>query len=720
MNKAELLNMKPILATPSMMKAATAEKTMFAPHDKAHKNPVFKTAIVFRGRYENGILMISVFSTKDMRLGAKTPKYTVYMDVANRQFITWDHNGKKWREAMLYNLSQIWPYYSDSKTDESAIVSLVKRYLKTEMPGYRGIYEWQSAIRADQLRARHKRETDPWDARMNKVGTVPANFYRWVEKTAIPDNFIFYRYVRNVKTGWCSHCERDVPIKKPRHNAEGKCPHCRSEITYKAIGRCGVMNTGRTWCYLIQRYDDGFIIREFWANKHYGKGAYKTPKVFCEEVRRVIFDPDLNYDAYYYGEYKHVALRWIKDENLRTYQGFRETDGKVYPHTIYGLKAVDKTGLREMLRDIHFRFDPEYYIANLRKKPYIEQIAKAGLPRLTMDYVKHRDYIISDEDDPVAPIAGAKSLGKALQIDKARLNRLQKRNGGLKYLQWLIHEKKHNRCIPDAVIEWLIKNNIKPENVTFISNRMTELQIKNYLVRQQHSSGEKISSLLSMWEDYLHMAQRIKMDVNDAIVYRAKDLRRRHDDLVKYIGDHNIAIRAGEVADKFPDVDTILAGLQEKYSYEDDTYAILVPKRIEDILNEGETLHHCIDRTDRYFERIQQHESYLMFLRKKEDISKAWYTLEVEPGGTIRQRRTEYNRQNKDLKDAQPFLEAWQKEIAKRMSEDDHTLAASSKEMRLKEFAELREQGAKIQTGYMAGFLLADVLQADLMESVGA
>lgn len=719
MNKAELLNMKPILATSAMMKAASESKTVYAPYDKAHKTPIFKTAIMFRGRYEKGILMISVFRTKDMRLGAKTPKYTVYMDVSNRQFITWDHTAKKWREAMLYNLSQIWPYYSDSKTDDSAIAQLVKRHLKTEEQGYKGIHEWQSAIRADQLRARHKRETDPWDARMNKVGAEPANFYRWVEKMGIPDNFIFYHYARNVKTGWCSHCERDVPVKKPKHNSEGKCPHCRTPVTYKAVGRCGAFSTDNAWCYLIQRYDDGFIIREYWAYKHYDKGAYKMPKVFCSEVRRVIFDADLNYEAYYYDWYKRETVRWINGGCLRTYRGFQDTNGKVYPQTLYGLKSLDKVGLREMLHDCSVRLDPEYFIANLRKKPYIEQIAKAGLSRLAMDYVSHKDYLYTSDRDLIEPIAGAKSLGKALRIDKARLNRLQKRNGGLKYLQWLVHEKKQDRCIPDDVISWFIDNDVEPEDVAFIANRMTEVQVKNYLVRQRNSSGEKVSSLLSTWEDYLKMAQRVKMDVNDAIVYRTKDLHRRHDELVEYIDNHEMAIHAGEVIEKFPDVDSILASLQEKYSYEDDTYAIIVPTCIEDILIEGETLHHCIDRTDRYFERIHQHESYLMFLRRKADVSKPWYTLEVEPGGTIRQKRTEYNRQNKDLKGAQSFLEAWQKEIAKRMSEDDRSLAASSKELRLKEFAELREQGTKIQNGYMAGFLLADVLQADLME-VGA
>ena len=67
-------------------------------------------------------------------------------------------------------------------------------------------------------------------------------------------------------------------------------------------------------------------------------------------------------------------------------------------------------------------------------------------------------------------------------------------------------------------------------------------------------------------------------------------------------------------------------------------------------------LSHCVGKSDRYWERIEQQEAYILFLRKTAEIDKPYYTLEVEPNGTIRQKRTYFDRQNDDLKDAEQFL----------------------------------------------------------------
>lgn len=61
-------------------------------------------------------------------------------------------------------------------------------------------------------------------------------------------------------------------------------------------------------------------------------------------------------------------------------------------------------------------------------------------------------------------------------------------------------------------------------------------------------------------------------------------------------------------------------------------------------------------------------------------------------------------------------LEGWQQEIQKRLTEEDAELAAVSKRLRAEEFQELREEQKKVWHGKLAGRLLADVLEADLME----
>lgn len=134
------------------------------------------------------------------------------------------------------------------------------------------------------------------------------------------------------------------------------------------------------------------------------------------------------------------------------------------------------------------------------------------------------------------------------------------------------------------------------------------------------------------------------------------------------------------------------------------------------ILQESKFLDHCIQRGTRYFERISVRESYIFFLRKKSDPNTPWYTLEVEPGGTVRQKRSYSNDQYADLEDAKPFIEEWQQVVQGRMTASEISFAKQSKEIRAQEFAELKENGNIIRTGANAGKLLVDELMHDLME----
>ena len=125
---------------------------------------------------------------------------------------------------------------------------------------------------------------------------------------------------------------------------------------------------------------------------------------------------------------------------------------------------------------------------------------------------------------------------------------------------------------------------------------------------------------------------------------------------------------------------------------------------------------HCIAHVERYYKRIETQESYLMFLRKTKDPTTPYYTLEVEPGGAVRQKRTFDDRQNADIEEATEFLIKWQAELQKRMTAADRRLAAKSRKLRDEEFKELRENKVTVRNGYLRGKYLADVLEADLLD----
>ena len=89
----------------------------------------------------------------------------------------------------------------------------------------------------------------------------------------------------------------------------------------------------------------------------------------------------------------------------------------------------------------------------------------------------------------------------------------------------------------------------------------------------------------------------------------------------------------------------------------------------------------------------------------------------MEPNGTIRQKRTYFDRQNDDLKDAEKFLKEWQKVVSERLTESDREKAEKSRELRLQEFEQLRQDDVRIHVGDLAGQRLVDVLVSDLMET---
>lgn len=663
----------------------------------------------------DGIFRAAFFPVMSLRLGGRKPSYVVCIDRDARTFVTWDEDCQKWRDSKVDRLE--WP---DCRWHEKAYISetdneTMKSSLGVSHDGYKGILEFQEIIRREQLQKRHKKETDPWDAVMERVPSCPDDWSEWVTKYGIPQNYIFYEYSRKKKKkGYCSWCEKDVPIEKPRHNQDGTCPCCDNKIQYKAIGRMARnFRTEKKMVHLVQKCGDGIVVRMFEVQKWYEKTAYENPTIFCFEERRIIYDAGLSATPFYYGVYKNTNLRWIQgvEHHSGLFYSYREPNymGRVYPKTLPDLETRELkcTGFAEMVRGTG-EIEPEKYLKACREIPILEQLAKAGLYQMASD--------VLDGRSKLRFLDGAE-LGKRLGIDRMRLGRLRKQNGGCVLLAWLQYEKSRGLCFSDSVYQYFAQNKIMPAEISFIEDRMSLIQIMNYLTRQEELSGRKPKEMLSTWEDYLFMAERLHMDVQWSRIYKPKNLIESHDEAVRRCGDTGILKRAKEILKKYPDIERIYSSIKEKYEYADKKYQIVVPKLVEEILVEGKELGHCLSWSDIYFSRIQRKESFIVFLRHKKNPDKPYYTLEIEPDGTARQKRTEGDHQNNDFKAAEGFIRKWQRNLQKKLTEEDILLAKESARLRVEELKELREKNARINHGYLKGQYLADILEADLMEA---
>ena len=163
-----------------------------------------------------------------------------------------------------------------------------------------------------------------------------------------------------------------------------------------------------------------------------------------------------------------------------------------------------------------------------------------------------------------------------------------------------------------------------------------------------------------------------------------------------------------DLREKFPGAEEILLEMKPRLEYQNGDYMIIVPERLVDITTEGAALHHCVGTSDRYFERIRSHETYICFLRKTAEPGVPYYTIEVEPGGTVRQHRG-YLDEEPEIEKVKPFIREWQAVLKKRLTAEDRKRARKSKALRQLNIEELK---AKNNTRVLAG-LMEDLMEAE-------
>ena len=708
MRKKMLMELKPLkVMSRYIADAKESEKSLIK--EKGEKG---KYRMYCRAAIEKGILKVNLFAVSDIEENVKFPRYRLFISRKERLFITYDEKLKKWRAALLESI--LWDaminFYNIYVNDRDTKV--IQIYLKTMRPAIWALEKYQVNIRKEQRIRHDKKLTDSWDQVMKTVPGLPKNWIAWVSKYGIMEHYIFYKYQKNGATnGYCTYCKKHVPIRSPKYNQKGHCNICGQPVTFRSVGKSGRFCTKWYRVYLVQRRKtSGFVIRIFQARTWYKKAGYADCETTCHEEQRRIFSANgKEISNFVYGLFKRREMRWILYWKPWYYTccGI-QYKGNVYPYTLSDLSRheLKETGLREYaLRQK--KIDPGKYLYLWQTYPVLEQIVKAGLFQLVDDILEYRatDAIKRKGRKPT----------EFLSVTKKEFRRLRDMNGGAKELKWLQFEKSSGRIIKDEEIYWMAKEELEPKDLQFVLDRMSICQVRHYLVKQSEKSGDDISHILQVWKDYLSMAGKLRLDVYDSIIYRASDLQRRHSEAVIQMEEKKKEIRRRELEEKYVGFQEQLIALKEKYEFSAGEYQIVAPKSIDDILYEGDTLHHCVNKTDNYFDRIASKESYILFLRKKENPEVPFYTLEVEPDGIIRQKRAEFDRQNKDIDEVTSFLRLWQKEIQKRLTKKDYMSAEKSRKLRQRKYQEVRDQHILVHGGEFAGKLLADLLEKDLM-----
>ena len=679
------------------------------------------------------ILILNIYQAKDLLV-----RYCINYETGEHEYWIEQHG---WRKGGILNALNEdwrdweWRYYENYPKMQRADADRIKEFI-TNRPWKDS--PWERIRGLEHTYNREIRENTEMNKKarlmdlMRKVPDGPGDLREWFFEKSAGEDYMFRE--KGTQTFTCTNCgksseasgiKRQDGGKKIRHNDMVCCPACGKLIQAKT--RTDHMEQKYKSCYLLQPVDeDTSVLRILEAKVGWDNGRHYVE--LGGEIRILLYKVFSNrklkrtYKIYY----EDYLEGWTEGnrKNLRARQGYLypgEFD-KILEGTIYSGASKVLEFLSAQGQELNYN----RLIAGAgQMKEYaekIEYLSKGRFWNLLKDTVERTEYPVYQNTHYGPLNLRADSIEEMFLIrDRQKINRIRDEQGGNDMVRWMQYSDETGKKISRETVRWMTANRIRPEDIRELEEYMSPQQIMNYIIRQQAEqySGKEPKEVLEEYKDYINMCEACSKNMKDEMVYRPRELKRRHDEVVvdrqqmqilRELDTNTEAKEkyAEEMRQKFPQAEGILKEIKSRYEYENEEYKILVPDTLIDIVKEGRALHHCAGSSERYFDRIESRETYICFLRRKEAPGIPFYTIEVEPGGTIRQHRS-YLDEEPGIEQIREFLKEWQKVIRKRLTEEDKKLAKISK---IKREANIEELKAKNNTRVLQG-LAEDFLEAE-------
>lgn len=325
-------------------------------------------------------------------------------------------------------------------------------------------------------------------------------------------------------------------------------------------------------------------------------------------------------------------------------------------------------------------------IATILRHPIVEQLAKAGYQSIAGEIIK-ADEVAAN----LKKYFGVKSerklpLYKLLGVNKETLRLLEEslnesNYSSRHYSKLFITEVKQlygRDDISDLSKETvqMFYNGLKSCNESFYSivtgryrywrsdgDTYVYSDDERKLIIKLFKAEEKHEGIISLYKDVTNIYDRIRnkpeIDIKKFDSY--SDLQRMHDAFVEIQNTEEAERRAyynAQEKERMEMLQKKFEKLQEeresKYNYQEDEseFCVIVPKELKDITKEGISLHHCVGG---YVQKHAMGETNIIFLRRKNDIDKSFYTIEIK-GNEVIQIHGSHNQWLGNNPEAIPFV----------------------------------------------------------------
>lgn len=270
------------------------------------------------------------------------------------------------------------------------------------------------------------------------------------------------------------------------------------------------------------------------------------------------------------------------------------------------------------------------YICNYIDEPKIELLVKAGLSQFVKCYKKLN--------------LKEKTLDKIFRVSAYWTKQL----GQLEYRDILDIRRCNLKNLDElAMYKKYVENN---NYYRYVKKYYRAYKSEKYRDKIQREEKMNKYSFLTYYNDYLQAAERLGYDLNNSVYLFPKNLKEKHD-LCTNLFDVKKLEHLNPGFYK-----SYLKNLQ--YVYSEGEYVILPCENVNQIVNEGKMLSHCV--ASNYSVRYAQQQTNIFFIRNVNDIEKPLATLERK-GKSVMQCRAYKNRSPND--DVKRFVNDWCKKF---------------------------------------------------------
>lgn len=506
------------------------------------------------------------------------------------------------------------------------------------------IDRYQGSIKKRRLQEKHGREKAMIDLQMGKFGGIPEDYGQFVrEKVFSEEHYIFYSSVKGM--AYCTSCgqefgldsrkrlwHREVPEWKStepvRHNHSIVCPCCWKCLACKSEGMGRGKLFAAQWSVMVQAHGREVLVRYFCHTKDFRRD-YREPEYATVEKFRTVHSPEKG-AHYEVARFKGTnEVRWCIETGGRGWFLPAKTDaprsavlynsdigrdvaGTCMEYSAVGIYiggAFPSSGHRTLLGN---PWALDWYFSQYRRKPYLEQLLKVGF---------HKVAQASMEGSGCPWLTGGRTVMETLGVTKNQYNMLRElgdpEEQDVVMLRYAGEISRQEFATLRQAQEG--ENGRIYEKYIDMRPYATPSKIKNYIDRNGISQRD--------YFDYARWLRELGYDLRDGHCLFPRDFRKAHDEK----GKEYMASQDRRLMEEMERFNKALGRLSrdmldaEPMKLKASGLFIRLPKRLDELKDEGEALHHCVGT---YRDKVAKGETMVFFIRREADPDRPYYTLE--------------------------------------------------------------------------------------------